>query len=125
MLTRDPLTVRAAMVGNSDCLAEPHGVRGITFVAAFVESGTRLKRNCAEICGFHESVLALVGCGSSSTPTIPPTTGDFIKNNDGVGTAQVFGIHIRVNVNSSGASTEDAIDANLVARGHLRITVIC
>jgi hypothetical protein len=60
-------------------------------------------------------LLLLVGCGGSSTPEIPPTTGDFVKNNNGVGTAQVFGIDFRVSVNSGGASTEDSIAANFVA----------
>jgi len=59
-------------------------------------------------------LLALVGCGGTSTPAIPPTTGDFVKNNDGVGTAEVFGIDFSVRVNSSGASTDDAIHANFV-----------
>lgn len=60
------------------------------------------------------SLLALVGCGGTSTPTIPPTAGDFVKNNEGVGTAQVFGIDFSVRVKSSGASTNDAIEANFV-----------
>ena len=60
------------------------------------------------------ALLALVGCGVTSTPAIPPTTGDFAKNNDGVGTAQVFGIDFSVRVNSSGARTDVAIDANFV-----------
>ena len=59
-------------------------------------------------------LLTLAGCGGSSTPTIPPTAGDFVKNNDGIGTAQVFGIDFSVTANSSGASTGDAIDANFV-----------
>jgi hypothetical protein len=45
-------------------------------------------------------LLALVGCGGTSTPAIPPTTGDFVKNNAGVGTAD-FGIDFSVRVNSS------------------------
>jgi hypothetical protein len=59
-------------------------------------------------------LLALVGCGGTSTPALPPTTGDFVKNNDGVGTAQVFGIDFSVRANSGGASTDAAIDANFV-----------
>ena len=59
-------------------------------------------------------LLVLVGCSGSSTPAIPPTTGDFVTNNDGVGTAQVFGIGFRISVNSGGASTEDSIAANFV-----------
>lgn len=59
-------------------------------------------------------LLALVGCGGTSTPALPHTTGDFVKNKDGVGTAQVFGIDFSVRVNSSGASTDVAIDANSV-----------
>ena len=54
-------------------------------------------------------LLTLVGCGGTSTPALPHTTGDFVKNNDGVGTAQVFGIDFSVRVNSSGASTDVAI----------------
>lgn len=59
-------------------------------------------------------LLAFVGCGETSKPTIPPTTGDFANNNDGVGTAQVFGVDFSVHVDSSGASTDDAIHANFV-----------
>jgi hypothetical protein len=59
-------------------------------------------------------LLALVGCGGTSTPAIPPTNGDFVKNNDGVGTAQAFGIDFSVRVNSNGASTEDAMEASFV-----------
>ena len=43
-----------------------------------------------------------------------PTTGDFVKNDKGAGTAQVFGIDFSVRVNSGGASTDFAIDANFV-----------
>ncbi len=60
------------------------------------------------------TLLALTGCGGTSKPAIPPTLGDFVKNNKGIGTAQVFGIEFSVRVNSSGASTDDAIDANFV-----------
>ncbi len=56
----------------------------------------------------------LAGCNRVSTPGIPPTPGDFVRNQSGVGTAQVFGIDFRVSVSSSGASTEDEIDANFV-----------
>ncbi len=56
--------------------------------------------------------LALVGCGRTSAPPIPPTAGDFVKNNNGVGTARVFGIDFSVRVNSRGARTDGAIDAN-------------
>lgn len=59
-------------------------------------------------------LLALVGCGGTSTPAIPPTTGDFVKNSDGVGTARVLGIDFSVRVDSSGSTTDDAIHANLV-----------
>ncbi|MCA9139005.1 MAG: hypothetical protein KDB00_19670 [Planctomycetales bacterium] len=59
-------------------------------------------------------LLALVGCGGTSSIPIPPTTGDFVKNDDGAGTAQVFGIEFSVRVNSSGASTDDAIHANFL-----------
>ncbi len=59
-------------------------------------------------------LLALVGCGSNSTPPIPPTSGDFVKNQDGLGTAQVLGIDFRVKAKSSGTSTQDAIQANFV-----------
>ncbi|MDE0866081.1 MAG: hypothetical protein OSA98_20020 [Rubripirellula sp.] len=55
-------------------------------------------------------LVASVGCNRSSTPAIPPTAGDFVMNNFGVGTAQVFGIDFRVNVAGSGASTEWAIN---------------
>lgn len=72
-------------------------------------------------------LLMLVGCSGSSAPAVPPTTGDFVKNNEGVGTAQIFGIDFRVDVNSSGTSSDDAIDANFVdtksssARKHFSI----
>lgn len=59
-------------------------------------------------------LVTLVGCGSGATPAIPPTAGDFVKNSNGVGTAQVLGITFRVNVKSNGASTEDSIDANFI-----------
>ncbi|MCC9609265.1 hypothetical protein LOC68_06090 [Blastopirellula sp. JC732] len=58
--------------------------------------------------------LALVGCGGSSPPPIPPTTGDFVANQEGVGTAQAFGIDFHVQANSSGASAEGEIDADLI-----------
>lgn len=61
--------------------------------------------------------LALVGCSRSSPPAIPPTAGDFVRNDNGAGTARVFGIDFRVTVDASGASTTDAIDANLVDGG--------
>ena len=59
-------------------------------------------------------LLVLVGCSGSFTPAIPPTAGDFVKSNDGVGTAKVFGIDFRVSVSSGGASTEDSIHANFL-----------
>lgn len=59
-------------------------------------------------------LLALVGCSRPPTPPIPPTKGDFVKNDNGVGTAQVFGIDFSVPANSSGASTDDSIDAKFV-----------
>ena len=59
-------------------------------------------------------MLAIVGCSESSAPPIPPTAGDFVKNNDGFGTAQVFGIDFSVHVNASGTGTDDAIHANFV-----------
>mgnify|MGYP003647016515 CR=1 FL=1 len=60
-------------------------------------------------------LLILVGCGSSGSPAIPPTEDDFVKNENGVGTAKVFGIHFRVDVDSNGASTKDSIKANFVS----------
>ena len=59
-------------------------------------------------------LFVLAGCNRSSAPAIPPTAGDYVKNQAGVGTAQVFGIDFNVSVDSSGASTEDTIDANFV-----------
>jgi hypothetical protein len=58
--------------------------------------------------------LAFAGCGSNPAPTIPPTIGDFVRNNDGVATAQVFGITFRANTRSSGATTNDVIVANFL-----------
>jgi hypothetical protein len=62
-------------------------------------------------------LLALVGCGNTVTPAIPPTAGDFVENREGVGTAQVFGIQFRVAANSSGASTKSSTEANFVDAG--------
>jgi hypothetical protein len=59
-------------------------------------------------------LLTFAGCNNSASPVIPPTTGDFVKNQSGVGTAEVFGIEFRVKVNSRGARTEDRIHANFV-----------
>ncbi len=59
-------------------------------------------------------LLTLVGCGNNSTPAIPPTSGDFVKNSDGVGTAKVFGVEFSVNVNSSGASSSDSFRLDAV-----------
>lgn len=59
-------------------------------------------------------LVVLVGCSESPVPQIPSTTGDFVKNDSGVGTAKVFGIDFSVNVNSSGTIAGDAIDANFV-----------
>lgn len=56
-------------------------------------------------------LLALAGCGGSASPPIPPTTGDFVRNNGSVGTAKVFSIEFRVNVTSNGATFEDLINA--------------
>jgi hypothetical protein len=59
-------------------------------------------------------LLVLIGCGGTSTPPFPPSDGDFVQNNDGVGTAQVFGIDFSVRANSSGASTDVAFHANFI-----------
>lgn len=59
-------------------------------------------------------LLALAGCGSNSTPAIPPTSGDFVENNDRVGVAHVFGIEFRVKANSRGTSAQDSIKASFV-----------
>ena len=59
-------------------------------------------------------LLTLVGCGGTPTPAIPPTAGDFVKNNDGAGTARVFGIDFSVRVKAVSASTDDSIKANFV-----------
>lgn len=56
----------------------------------------------------------IIGCSGNSAPAIPPTSGDFVKNDNGFGTAHVFGIDFSVRVNSSGASTNDSIHADLV-----------
>lgn len=56
-------------------------------------------------------LFALAGCGRPSTLAVPPTTGDFVKNKEGVCSARVFGIDFSVRVKSSGASTDDAINA--------------
>jgi hypothetical protein len=60
-------------------------------------------------------LLLLVGCSGEAPPAIPPTAGDFIKNNNGVGTAQVLGIDFRVSAESGGASTTDALNADFIA----------
>ncbi|WP_442484518.1 hypothetical protein [Aeoliella sp. SH292] len=57
-------------------------------------------------------LLVIAGCTKTSAPALPPTAGDFVKNNDGVGTAQVFGIDFSVRANSSGVSTDDTINAD-------------
>ena len=62
-------------------------------------------------------LLCVVGCGGTETLPIPPTEGDFVRNDNGVGTAVVFGISFRVDGDSSGASTEDSITANFVNVG--------
>ncbi len=62
-------------------------------------------------------LFALAGCGGTSAPAIPPTAGDFIKTADGVGTAQVFGIHFTVSLKSGGATTDEMIAVNLTDPG--------
>jgi len=59
-------------------------------------------------------LLAVLGCGETSTPAIPPIDDTFVKNDNGVGTARVFGIDFNARTHSSGASNEFAIDANFV-----------
>lgn len=59
-------------------------------------------------------LLAIVGCGTQPTPAIPPTSDDFVKNGNGVGTARVFGIDFRMKTDSSGASAQTEISANFV-----------
>lgn len=63
---------------------------------------------------FSLVLLSLAGCGASSTPRIPSTAGDFVKNADGIGTARVFGIDFSVTAKSSGASTDDAMKADFI-----------
>ncbi len=67
-------------------------------------------------------LLALAGCGKTSTPALPPTAGDFVKNDNGIATAQAFGIDFSVRANSGGASTNDAIEANFVEPQQSRAT---
>jgi hypothetical protein len=45
-------------------------------------------------------LLTLVGCGRTARPPLLPTDGDFVKNSNGVGTAQVLGIDFSVHANS-------------------------
>lgn len=59
------------------------------------------------------ALLTLVGCSGPAAPAIPPTAGDFVKVEDGVGSARAFGIDFFAPVNEDGATTEAAIDANL------------
>lgn len=60
------------------------------------------------------ALLAVVGCSKPASPALPPTAGDFVTNKDGVGTARAFGIDFSVRVNSRGAATDAAIEANFV-----------
>jgi hypothetical protein len=59
-------------------------------------------------------LMTLAGCGTGTSPAIAPTSGDFVENKDGVGTARVFGIHFQVNVHSNGAGSDSTIQANFV-----------
>lgn len=59
-------------------------------------------------------LFLLVGCSENSTPPIPPSNGDFVRNSNGVGAARVFGIDFSVAVNSSGAGTDTDIHADFV-----------
>lgn len=59
-------------------------------------------------------LLAFLGCGRNSPPSIPPTIGDFVANDDGVGTAKIFGIDFQVHVKSSGTTTDDSIEASFL-----------
>jgi hypothetical protein len=53
-------------------------------------------KNRLIVATFFTLILALVGCGEKKTSTYPPTDGDFVKNSDGRGTAQVWGMHFDV-----------------------------
>lgn len=59
-------------------------------------------------------LFVYVGCSQSPEIPIPPTSGDFVKSEDGVGTAKVFGIDFQVAVSAGGASTEDEIHADFL-----------
>lgn len=60
------------------------------------------------------TLLGVVGCGPNPTVPIPPTAGDFVENNNGVGTARVFGIDFDIQANASGTSTDDTVRADFL-----------
>lgn len=59
-------------------------------------------------------LLLLTGCGGNVEVPIPPTAGDFVDNQNGTGTARVFGIDFQVSVEGKGVRSEGTIHANLV-----------
>lgn len=57
-------------------------------------------------------LLAILGCRQEVESPIPPTAGDFVSNDNGVGTAQAFGIQFRLPAAAGSATTEDLIHAD-------------